>query len=42
MRLWFDRCNHEMLRDCESEAVVGAIEQMLRRTLERRTVVRRT
>jgi carboxylesterase len=38
MRLWFDRCNHEMLRDCESEAVVEAVERMLRRTLERRMV----
>lgn len=34
-RIWFERCNHEILRDCEAEAVVAAAEDMLRRTRDR-------
>jgi carboxylesterase len=34
-RLFLERCNHEMLLDCESDRVVGLVERMLRRTLDR-------
>lgn len=33
-RVFLERCNHEMLLDCESERVVSLVERMLRRTLE--------
>jgi carboxylesterase len=29
--VWFDHCNHEMLLDCESVAVLAAIERYLRK-----------
>lgn len=32
---WFDRCNHEMLMDCEADAVVAATEQMLQQIRDR-------
>lgn len=28
---WFEQCNHEMLMDCEADAVVAATEEWLRR-----------
>jgi carboxylesterase len=40
-RLWFERCNHEILLDCEAEAVVAAAEEMLRRTRDRLTAAHR-
>ncbi len=33
-RVFLERCNHEMLLDCESERVLGLVERMLRQTLE--------
>jgi len=33
-RVWLERCNHEMLRDCEADRVVSLVEAMLRRILE--------
>jgi carboxylesterase len=32
-RIFLERCNHEMLLDCESERVVGLVERMLGRIL---------
>jgi carboxylesterase len=34
--VWFERSNHEMLRDCEGEAVVRTIEDWLRRRFSSR------
>ena len=34
-RIYLERCNHEMLLDCESERVVGLVERMLGRVLAR-------
>jgi carboxylesterase len=41
-RLWFDRCNHDILRDCEADAVVAAAEDMLRRTRDRLIAARQS
>lgn len=34
-RVFLERCNHEMLLDCEAERVVGLVERMLRRIAAR-------
>lgn len=33
---WFERCNHEMLMDCEADAVVAVTEQWLQRFVDQR------